>query len=453
MITLKQLETPLYDRIDAKFEIADMRGYNEKIKALRQKAYTIFKDLGFPSIKNEEWKNTNILPYLKEEYQWETIEQDISKEEFDRTAKLIAKHLEEIQNSLKGEQKGAYRIVNINGRLNKELSVFPNTDQLTILTFQEAEDKPSFQKYFGEVATMKANAFAALNTALFTDGLFLEVPAGVKVDKPIHIVNGYLTENNLWIQPRCLFIVNPNAEMEIIETVIADETDNSIFVNGLTEAIVAENAHFHHYDLQTGRAGMRFVQRIEASQLKHSNYSNYTFTLPGTDFVRNNLSIHLDSEELESHMYGLYLSGGKQLIDNHSEVHHKKPHGESNQLYKGVLLDNSRAVFNGKIFVYEDAQKTNAFQQSNNILFSDKATINAKPQLEIFADDVKCSHGTTIGQLDMEAIFYLQSRGIGLESARNLMVNAFVFDVTQKIANPTLRVYLEKEINKVMSKA
>jgi Fe-S cluster assembly protein SufD len=448
----RQLDTPLYERIDAKFEIADLRGSDEKISALRKKAYAVFKSLGFPSIKNEEWKHTSILPFLKEDYEWEIIEQAISKEEFDRTARLIAKHLEAIQNSLKGEQKGAYRIVNINGRLNKDLSVFPDSAQLNILTFEEAMDKPSFQQYFGEIATLEQNAFAALNTALFTDGLFLEVPQNTVVDKPLHIVNVFLSESNLWIQPRNLMVIGQGASLEIIETVLSDETRNTIFINGLTEIEVGANAHFHHYDLQTGREGMRFVQRTEARQDTHSNYSNYTFTLPGSDFIRNNLTIHLEEPELESHMYGLYLSAGKQLVDNHTEVHHKKPHGESTQLYKGVLLDQSKAVFNGKIYVYEDAQKTNAFQQSNNILFSDKATVNAKPQLEIFADDVKCSHGTTIGQIDKEALFYLQSRGLSEVSAKNMMVNAFAFDVTQKIKNAALRVYLEKLVAREMAK-
>ena len=298
MITIKNLETPLYDRIDAKFEIADMRGSDDKIITLRKKAYSIFKKLGFPSIKNEEWRHTNMLPYLKEDYDWEIIEHEISKEEFDRTAILIAKHLEEIQTSLKGEQKGAYRIVNINGRMNKELSVFPNPELLTIATFEDAAQLPGFQQYFGNIATLENNPLAALNTALFTDGLYIEIPKGVQLDKPVHIVNVFLTENNTWLQPRHLFVVQPNAELEIIETIIADETTNSIFVNGVTEIAVAENAHLHHYDLQTGRLGMRFIQRIEATQLKHSNYSNYTFTLPGTDFVRNNLTIHLDSPDL-----------------------------------------------------------------------------------------------------------------------------------------------------------
>jgi Fe-S cluster assembly protein SufD len=156
---------------------------------------------------------------------------------------------------------------------------------------------------------------------------------------------------------------------------------------------------------------------------------------------------------VECHLYGLYLASGQQLVDNHTEVHHKYPNGESNQLYKGVLLDKAKAVFNGKIYVYPDAQKTNAFQQSNNILFSDKATVNAKPQLEIFADDVKCSHGTTVGQLNKEALFYLRSRGISEESAKNLLVNAFAFDVTQKVQNASLRTFLERLIAKKMSEA
>lgn len=449
----RQLDTPLYERIDAKFEIADLRGKDEKICTLRKKAYAIFKSLGFPSIKNEEWKHTGILPFIKEDYQWEVIEQDISKIEFDGTARLVAKHLEAIRKSLKGEQKGAYRIVNINGRLNKELSYLPDASLLSIQSFEEAMEQPAFQNYFGKIATLENNAFAALNTALFTDGLFLEVPKNAIVDKPVHIVNVFLSESNLWLQPRNLIVLQSSSSLEIIETVIADETQNAIFINGLTEIEVGANAHLHHYDLQTGREGMRFVQRIEAHQDTHSNYSNYTFTMPGSDFIRNNLTIHLEEPELESHMYGLYLSSGKQLVDNHTEVHHKKAFGESTQLYKGVLLDQSKAVFNGKIYVYEDAQKTNAFQQSNNILLSDKASVNAKPQLEIFADDVKASHGTTIGQIDKEALFYLQCRGLSESSAKNMMVNAFAFDVTRKVKDTALRVYLEKLVTAEMAVA
>ena len=447
---INQLETPLYESMIAKFEIASLQSSNEQLRSLRQDAFRIFKSLGFPSIKNEEWKYTNILPFLKEDYELDVIQQDLSREEFDKTAKLVAAHLDEVQHSLKGEQKGAYRLVTVNGKINKELSVLPET--LSIQPFTTAENEASFQKYFGKVATLKDNAMVALNTALYNDGLFIEASKNAALDKPLHIVNVLLSGATVFVQPRHLFVVNPGASLEIIETTITDNNEHTLFVNGVTEIAVGENAHFHHYDVQTGRKGMRFVQRVEAVQEKHSNYSNYTFTLPGTDMVRNNLVLHLNDADLESHLYGLYLTAGQQLVDNHTEVHHKKPHGESNQLYKGVLLDQSKAVFNGKIFVYEDAQKTNAFQQSNNILFSNKATVNAKPQLEIFADDVKCSHGTTIGQINKEALFYLQSRGISEQSARNMMVNAFAFDVTEKVKIPALRTYLEKLITQEMSK-
>jgi Fe-S cluster assembly protein SufD len=450
---INQLETPLYESMIAKFEIASLQSGNDQLRSLRRDAFDIFKSIGFPSIKNEEWKYTNILPFLKEDYELEVIQHDLSREEFDKTAKLIAAHLDEVQHSLKGEQKGAYRLVTVNGKINTELSVFPDSSQVRISSFDTAEQNASFKKHFGNIATIKDNAFTALNTALYSEGLFIEAVKDAVLDKPLHIINVLLAGGNVFVQPRHLFVINANASLEIIETVISDESSHSIFVNGVTEIAVGENAHFHHYDIQTGRKGMRFVQRVEATQEKHSNYSNYTFTLPGADLVRNNLTLHLNEADLESHLYGLYLSAGNQLIDNHTEVHHKKPHGESNQLYKGVLLDQSKAVFNGKIYVYEDAQKTNAFQQSNNILFSNKATVNAKPQLEIFADDVKCSHGTTIGQINKEALFYLQSRGISEPAAKNLMVNAFAFDVTQKVKIPALRTYLEKLISAQMEQA
>ncbi len=450
---INQLETPLYESMVAKFEIASLQSGNEHLRSLRLNAFNVFKSIGFPSIKNEEWKYTNVQPFLKDDYELEVIPYDLSKEEFEKTAKLIAAHLDEVQNSLKGEHKGAYRLVTVNGKINQDLSVLPDAKQVKVLPFAEAEKEASFQKYFGAIATVDANAFVALNTALYSDGLYIEVNKNAAIDKPLHIVHVLLAGTSVFVQPRHLFVINANASFEVIETTITDDAPHNIFVNGVTEVAVAENAHFHHYDIQTGRKGLRFVQRVEATQEKHSNYSNYTFTLPGTDFVRNNLAIHLNDENLESHLYGLYLTAGTQLVDNHTEVHHKKPHGESNQLYKGVLLDHSKAVFNGKIFVYQDAQKTNAFQQSNNILFSEKATVNAKPQLEIFADDVKCSHGTTIGQLNNEAIFYLQTRGVGEQTAKNMMVNAFAFDVTEKVKIPALRTYLEKLISAVMENA
>ena len=449
---INQLETPLYERLAAKFEIATLQSGSDHLRTMRQEAFDKFKSLGFPSIKNEEWKYTNMLPFLKDDYELETQVSDLSKEEAAKTAELIASHLESVQNAIKGEQKGAYRLVAVNGRINTELSVLPEAAEVTIMALSDAQDLPAFRQYFGKIADTKTAAFAALNTALHTDGIYLETAKGAIIEKPLHIIHVYLAEGALMVQPRQLIVVNEQSQLHIIETVIHDQRNHPLLINGVTEISVAKQAQCHHYDIQTGGPGMRMIQRTEATQQIHSNYSNYTFTLPGTDFVRNNLSLHLDAADLESHLYGLYLTSGKQLVDNHTEVHHKHPHGESNQLYKGVLLDQSKAVFNGKIFVYQDAQKTNAFQQSNNILFSDKATVNAKPQLEIFADDVKCSHGTTVGQINKEALFYLQSRGIGEQMAKNIMVNAFAYDVTQKVKIHPLRIYLEKLIAAEMEK-
>ncbi|HEU0227887.1 MAG TPA: SufD family Fe-S cluster assembly protein, partial [Arachidicoccus soli] len=176
-------------------------------------------------------------------------------------------------------------------------------------------------------------------------------------------------------------------------------------------------------------------------------------TLPKADLVRNNLNVVLDGVNTETHLYGLYLVADKHLVDNHSVVDHRFPNCQSNQLYKGVILDGGKGVFNGKIYVHRAAQKTNAFQQNNNLLFSPNATINSKPQLEIFADDVKCSHGTTVGQFNEESLFYLRSRGVGEESARGMLVNAFAFDVTNKIENEALRNYVEHLIEITIEKA
>lgn len=440
----QQLETPLYDSIAASFEIASLQSGNDRLLQLRKEAMDHFKRLGFPSIRHEEWKYTNVLPLIKSEYELNADKNsEISVFNYEKAVELIKKHQCDILPALKGEHKGAYRIVIINGKLNEQLSFVPDKEKVNIMPITHSSDSDTFNRFFGTIAHMEDNAFAALNTALFNSGIILEVAKGIELDMPIHIINVFSTETNALIQPRNLFVINANAKVEIIETDIAEQQGHQILVNGVTEIHIAENAVFDHYDLQKGEQELKKIQRTECAQERYSNYGNYTFTLPGSEFVRNNLSVHLNQSDIETHLYGLYLASGKQLVDNHTEIHHKKPNCQSNQLYKGVLLDHSKAVFNGKILVYQDAQKTNAFQQSNNILFSETATVNAKPQLEIYADDVKCSHGTTMGQIDDESLFYLRSRGISENSAKTMMVHAFAYDVIQKVKIPALRTYLE----------
>ena len=453
MVNTKQLESPLYDSLYAQFEIVSLQTEEADIKVLRDKAMRSFNHQGFPSIKNEEWRFSNVLPLVKTNYEvCADKNSEISEENYLLAKQLIKEHSAAIIPVLKGETKGAYRLVTINGRIYKDLSFLPESDKIVIKPILEASKEAGFKKHFGKIVALDKNPFASLNTALFTDGIYIELASNAVLDMPIHIIKVKIAENDALYHPRNLFVLNKNAQMDIIETHISSkERDQQMLINSVTETALEKQAVFNHYDVQKGNRFIKKIQRTEAAQKKHSNYNNYTFTFPGSSFTRNNLSIHLNEEEVESHLYGLYLTDGEQLVDNHTEVHHKFPRGESNQLYKGILMGKSKAVFNGKIFVYEDAQKTNAFQQSNNVIFSDEATVNAKPQLEIFADDVKCSHGTTIGQLNKDALFYLQSRGIGEASARKLMVKAFAFDVAEKIKIPALRTYVEHLIAEEMS--
>lgn len=446
----KKLDSPLYETIQTQVEIAILQAETAYIKNLKQEAAEIFTQIGFPSIKNEEWKNTNVASLVKTQYAINATAATIN----DAQQAVINENIEAQINTIlpDTDSKAAYRLVLENGKINHALSTLPQTDDIIIKPILEATAETGFDAYFGKIAVLKNNAFTCLNTTLFNEGLYIEIKANKALDLPIHIIKVINADDATLINPRNLVVVNKGANLTIVESYINAADDHVVLINGVTETHIGENAHFYHYDLQKTTNNIKIIQRIEADQRTHSNYSNYTFTLPGAPFVRNNLSLHLNEKDLESHLYGLYLTADNQVVDNHSEVHHKMPNGESNQLYKGILFDKSRGVFNGKIFVYEDAQKTNAFQQSNNVLFSNEATVNAKPQLEIFADDVKCSHGTTIGQLNTEAIFYLKSRGIGEVSAKKMMVNAFAFDVTAKIKIESLKTYLEELVESEMDK-
>ncbi len=450
MASKKQLETPLFERFASSEDVALYQTDKQYIKDIRKAAFDLFRQHGFPSTKNEEWRFTNMTSFLKDDYLLSGLATMLSTREIDDIYHAVERQLEAIKED---NIEKAYRIMLINGHFSPELSVLPDDARdITIGSLNDNMDAPAVMEYFAAIADTAdaANSYVALNTALYANGLFIEVPAGKVIEQPVYIFNVYTADRSSMVLPRNLVVVNENAELTLVESIIDHTSGQAVLVNKVTEVAVARNAHCHHYDIQTGQSGLRIIQRTEATQQTSSTYNNYTFTFPGPDIVRNNLTIHLNEANLESHLYGLYLTAGTQLVDNHTEVHHKFPNGESNQLYKGVLLDKSRGVFNGKIKVYQDAQKTNAFQQSNNMLYSNDATVNAKPQLEIYADDVKCSHGTTIGQLSEEAMFYLRSRGLGMASARKLMVNAFAFDVTQKVKLDKLRSFLEQKIQQTI---
>ena len=308
------------------------------------------------------------------------------------------------------------------------------------------------QEYFGKYANYQTDAFTALNTALSNDGVVVQVADNKVVEEPIII--RYISDvrlANVGSQPRNLIIVGKNSQVKIAEA-YRTVGENAAFVNTVSEIIVGESAIVDYYKVQNESDKSYHIGTTQVYQKGRSYFYAATATLNG-GFVRNNLNVILDGEHIESHLYGLYVPNGKQHIDNHTLVDHQKPNCESNELYKGILMDKSTGVFNGKIFVREDAQKTNAYQNCRNVITSDEATMNTKPQLEIWADDVKCSHGTTTGQLNDEAIFYMQSRGIPKKEAIRLQLLAFAQDVVSQIKIDSIREYIEKLILEKLERA
>ncbi|HET6256575.1 MAG TPA: Fe-S cluster assembly protein SufD [Puia sp.] len=439
MSTIQEQAIPLFEEI--------VNGYNSRrsgvaesaeLRRARQSAFEKFRLVGFPTIRHEDWKYTNLNKFLKEEY---TVAADGSAVGAEGAIGAPAVQLPAAA-AIPGLD--AYRVVLVNGVWDGVVVGGPLPKGLELKRVAEALQDPAFSGYF-ENGKWGNHAFPNLNTALFTDGLLLRVNGAI--GKPLHIVHYYTAERNLLVQPRHLWVVEANAEVTVVETVHSVSGEVSMLVNGLTEVIVQPDARVDHLVIQAAEAGVRLVNHTTVRQKKKSLYNNYTFTFPGAELIRNDLQLRLEEDHTETHLYGLYLTAGQQLVDNHTLVDHQKPNCFSNELYKGVLLERSTGVFNGKVYVHQDAQKTNAFQQNNNLVISKHATIDSKPELEIFADDVKCSHGSTVGQFNEDALFYLRARGIGEEMAKALLITAFAFDVTEKVKVKVMEDYINHLIN------
>ena len=396
---------------------------------LRQSAFQHFERLGFPSLKNEEWKYTNMLPVISEELR------PASKE-------LTIQSLSDL--NLDFISKEAFVIILQNGYLNKDISALNNLPTgLRIKNISDCASDPIFNIHFAKYADSNVDAFAALNTSFYNEGVFIHVEKDCKIDQPIYIIN-YTTagEESVITYPRCLVVAGKHAKASIEWITISPERmRGTAFINAVNEIVVEENAFINFCILQNDQESVSQVCNTYAVQEKDSHFNINTITTGGNK-VRNKLHITLDGVNTETHLFGLAMGSGTQLIDNHTAVMHAKPHCFSNQIYKTILDGSSQGVFNGKIFVMKDAQKTNAYQSSKNILLSDEASMFAKPQLEIFADDVKCSHGATTGQIDAEALFYLRTRGIGIERAKALLNLAFAADVINNIPNELLRNHI-----------
>ena len=330
-----------------------------------------------------------------------------------------------------------------NGIFNSTLSKLNSLPKgLEIKNISEANTA-----HYSKYADVNSDPFIALNTVLAAGGVFVQVQKNAMIETPIHILHISSVSENTILNSRNLIVVEENAQVKIVESYLTIDSSAKGFNNTLTEIVVKANAIVDHYKIQDEGDYGNLVATTQSVQKKQSTFSTHTFTLSGA-LVRNNLTMVLDGEYIESHLNGLYLTNGNQVVDNHTLVDHQKPNCNSNELYKGIIEDKSAATFNGKIYVRKDAQKTNAFQSNKNILLSDDGTINTKPQLEIYADDVKCSHGTSTGKLDADKVFYLRARGLSEASAKKLLMRAFASEVVDTIKIDALREYVETKISK-----
>ena len=395
---------------------------------LRKDAMSVFEKTGFPHAKNEEYKYTNIGKSLEKQLAGQAATQASSLDASEVKPFLF-------------EELEANQLVFVNGQYRPDLSsLISSNPDLVVKELAEAykEQPELIAEALSKETDPTTDPFIALNTAFTQHGFFIQVPDKVKVGQPV--VLHFISDSSQGIttnQPRNLFLIGRSAQISIVEA-YHSVGEQSSFTNIVSTIDVKENAQVEYFKLQTEQDQALQVNTTQVQQAADSRFTATTITLGG-GLIRNNLNIAQNASNIESNMYGLYFLHGKQHVDNHTVVDHRKPHCQSNELYKGIMDDASTGVFNGKIFVRQEAQKTNAFQSNKNILLSDNATINTKPQLEIWADDVKCSHGATTGQIDEEQVFYLRARGISEESARAMLLYAFAADIIDHISIEPLK--------------
>ena len=377
------------------------------------------EEKGVPNNKHEDYKYCNIEAVFRKEFK--QVEQSFNEL---TNADITPLKLDE-----------AINLVVVNGIYNESLSEKMIVKGLTVKSLNALSS--SEKNLVSSQAKSDTDVMIALNTAFSSNGLFLVVEKGNSIPMPIHIIYVNSSNSNSVINTRNFIHVQATTDVTIVESFYNIGTAK-VFSNFVSEKLVDENSKLNCYTFQNEGHLSYSVNTNQVKINKNSNYNNTTMTLSG-ELVRNNHNVVLAASNCEAHLNGLFIGTGTQQIDNHTLIDHQMPHCESNELYKGIAKDKSVGTFNGKIFVRKDAQKTNAYQSSKNILMSDDATINTKPQLEIYADDVKCSHGTSTGKIDTEALFYLKARGIGEESARKLLLQAFAQELIDKIEIPSLQ--------------
>lgn len=380
---------------------------------LRRKALEVLDQTPFPTTKTEAWKYTRVAKIKN------------SSLAIQEKPVAVDGHVALDENSL--------RYVFVNGHFSADLSSKTYPEGLKIEALSQMD--PQETVVFGTDIPLEGEVFSSINTAYATDGLYVHVSAKMQIEPTIEIIQ-VNTGTNVLSNLRHVLVGEAFSEVRFVQRSISVNGSEN-FTNVISEIRLGKNAKLTVDKLQEESESCFQISGELVSQQQDSNFTINTVTLNGA-LVRNNLTIEVDGQNCETHLNGAYILNGTQHVDNHTIVDHKVANCESNELYKGVIDGKATAVFNGKVYVRKDAQKINAFQSNGNVLLSDDATINSKPELEIYADDVKCSHGSTTGQLDEDAVFYLRARGLSEASARQLMVGAFVEDVLQKIENESV---------------
>lgn len=407
----------------------------DKLSLIREAAMGQFQARGFPTTRQENWKYTDVKPIARSAF-------GIAEE---KPAAGYEKQLELAR--LSGLE--SHELVFINGRFSVEHSRLQDLPQGVVL-----EDMSSALNNHSKLVDSimsnttlneQSNPFNILNTAFIHDGVLIHVPDDCSIDKPINLIylSGY-SDNEFSAHPRNLIFLGNGARLTVIENYVGAK-DSQYFINTVTDAVLASNAALTHYKLQQESVESYHIGNFNIYQDRDSQVNSHSISLGGS-LVRNDIKVQLDAEGAGVLLNGLYMANGKQHIDNHTLINHLQPHTNSEEHYRGVLNDRGRGVFNGKVVVHKDAQKTDAAQSNANLLLSDQAEIDTKPELEIYADDVKCSHGSTVGQLDKDMMFYLRSRAIDETTAKSILTFAFAEEVIKRIEIEQIRHYLEYQV-------
>jgi Fe-S cluster assembly protein SufD len=402
---------------------------------IREKAMASFENLGFPDTKLESWRLTDLEESFNRGYDYHLS----PMKEVD-AQKVFRCNIPHLDTAVIGQLNGWY--------VSKDVPLMELGNGIIMGSLAEARRTypQLIEKYFGTMADDTLDGFTALNTAFALDGVFVYVPDNVKSPKPVQLINVIHHDENLFLQSRNLIVVGSNAKLSLVH---CDDSYNhqASFSNIVTEVHVGENGFLDHYKLQNLNNNSTLISsvffRLEASASIESHYISLNGGL-----LRNNIRVLFNGQDGNANIYGIYLMDRKQHVDNQVFVDHAFPGCTSNETFKGILDEHARAIFNGHVLVRRDATKTDARQSNKNILLTDTARVNSKPVLEIYNDDVKCSHGSTTGQLDQDSMFYLRQRGIGEETARMLLMFAFADEIVAKIAIPQLRQRIEDMVKK-----